>query len=143
MVYRRENVEVMKLIQEYETLMADQPPIVRPKQNLVCSELLPDLEFIQAQLENAQLNIERLKVYNEEERPADLHIINDVKNERFDRQRKLQVNTAKRVLKRFWVDKRGRLDKGTMTDTDEIAVFKNYYVDQIDAMMDREIEKEA
>ena len=142
MVFQRENSEVMKLIQEYETLMANQPYVEKPKEDLHYSDLLPDLEFIESQLWNAQLNVEKLKVYNDEDRPADLHIISEVKQERFSRQRKLQVNTAKRVLRRFWVDKSGRLEKECQTDTDEIAVFKTFYEDQIDALMETSLEND-
>ena len=52
----------------------------------------------------------------------------------------MQVNTAKRVLKRFCPDKIPKEEKATMTDTEQIAIFKDYYENQIDAMMDREID---
>ena len=70
-----------------------------------------------------------LRVYHDEEKPAELHVIADANNERKKRQRAIQVNTAKRVLKRFWVDRRGRLEKGTQTIPDEIGAVKNYYED--------------
>lgn len=81
----------MRLIREYEMLLEATPPLSESfqKEGLVYSDLLPDLELIQAQLENAQLNIDILKVYNDEERPADLHIIEDVKEERRRRQREV------------------------------------------------------
>ena len=50
------------------------------------------------------------------------------------------MNTAKRVLKRFWVNKDLREDKATMTEKEQISLFKEYYEGQIDAMMDREID---
>lgn len=47
------------------------------------------------------------------------------------------------MIKRFWVDQRGRLDKETMTDPDEIAVIKRYYEDQLDALMEKDLENET
>ena len=52
----------------------------------------------------------------------------------------VQVNTAKRVIKRFCPNKILKCNKGTMTDTEQIAIEKDYYENQIDALMDREID---
>ena len=142
-VFNRETKEVMRLVREYEMLVQQHTPLVEPRKDLHYSELLPDLTYIQQQLENAQLNIDLLRVFNEPERPADFRIVEDAKNERVLRQRKIQVNTAKRVLKRFWVDTRGRVEKGTQTDAEEIAIIKNFYEDQMDALMERQIENDT
>ena len=71
---------------------------------------------------------------------SNLHILEDVKQEKMLRQRAVQVNTAKRVIKRFCPDKIQKHDRSMQTDTEQIAVFKDYYENQIDAMMDREID---
>ena len=44
------------------------------------------------------------------------------------------------MIKRFCPDKIQKYDKSVQTDTEQIAVFKDYYENQIDAMMDREID---
>ena len=127
----------MRLIEEYEAL---RPLEGNPKKlDLRYSELLPDLEYIQKQLENAQVNLETLAIYADREQPANLHIIHDVNDEKIKRTRAIQLNTAKRVVKRFFINKEHNEDKSTMTDPDEISMLKNFFNGQLDAMMEREI----
>jgi hypothetical protein len=77
-------------------------------------------------------------MFGEREAPASLHIIQDVKDERKQRTREVQVSTAKRILHRFYT-KKIRVDQETMTDTDEIAIFKNNFESMLDGMLEREL----
>ena len=86
------------------------------------------------------MNLDNLKVFTEKENMAGVELIQDVRDEKASRTREIQVNTAKRVIRRFWVNKEQRQDVGVMTDTDQIAMFKDYYETQIEAVMAREIE---
>ena len=86
------------------------------------------------------MNLDNLKVFTEKEQMAGVELIQDVRAEKASRTREIQVNTAKRVIRRFWVNKEQRQDVGVMTDTDQIAMFKDYYETQIEAVMAREIE---
>ena len=86
------------------------------------------------------MNLDNLKVFTEKENMAGVELIQDVRAEKASRTREIQVNTAKRVIRRFWVNKEQRQDVGVMTDTDQIAMFKDYYETQIEAVMAREIE---
>ena len=86
------------------------------------------------------MNLDNLKVFTEKENMAGVELIQDVRDEKASRTRQIQVNTAKRVIRRFWVNKEQRQDVGVMTDTDQIAMFKDYYETQIEAVMAREIE---
>ena len=129
----------MKLIEEYESLTRLHSED-KSQAYFRYSELLPDLEYIQKQLDNAQINLHSLDAFSNKMPPANLHIITDAKNEKIKRQRYVQVHTAQRVIKRFCPDKIQKFDKEIQTDTEQIAVFKEYYENQIDAMMDREID---
>lgn len=71
--------------------------------------------------------------------PENPGIISDVKQEKMQRTRTIQVNTAKRVLHRFYTRKI-RVDQEIQTDTDEIAMLKNHYESTIDAMLERDVE---
>ena len=56
-----------------------------------------------------------------------MHIIQDVKNENKARMRTVQVDTAKRVMDRFYVNPEANCDKATMTQPDAIALFRDHY----------------
>lgn len=70
-------------------------------------------------MKNAISGLDRLKDYTIRHNMATPSIIiDDMLEEKKQVKREIQVNTASRVLKRFWVNKDDRKEKECQTDTD-------------------------
>ena len=112
----------MRLIDEYESIA----PLGRPvllAEDMHYSDLADGLSYIEKQLQNAQMNLETLGVYEKQDQPAQLHIIEDVREEAAQRHRQLQLATAKKVISRFYRDRTNAVDQSTMTDADELSMY--------------------
>ena len=87
------------------------------------------------------MNLQTLDVYDKHDQPAKLHIIEDVRGEAAHRQRQLQLETAKKVISRFYVDRTRAVDQSTETDPDELTMFINNQTSQLEAMMAGELQQ--
>ena len=130
----------MRLIDEYEAI-APLGEAMMLAEDTQYSELDDGLAYIQKQLENAQMNLQTLDVYDKHDQPAQLHIIEDVRGEAAHRQRQLQVATAKKVISRFYIDRTRAVDQSTETDPDELTMFINNQTSQLEAMMASELQQ--
>ena len=130
----------MRLIDEYEAI-APLGEAMMLAEDTQYSDLADGLAYIQKQLENAQMNLQTLDVYDKHDQPAKLHIIEDVRGEAAHRQRQLQLETAKKVISRFYVDRTRAVDQSTETDPDELTMFINNQTSQLEAMMAGELQQ--
>ena len=130
----------MRLIDEYEAI-APLGEAMMLAEDTQYSDLADGLAYIQKQLENAQMNLQTLDVYDKHDQPAKLHIIEDVRGEAAHRQRQLQLETAKKVISRFYIDRTRAVDQSTETDPDELTMFINNQTSQLEAMMAGELQQ--
>ena len=130
----------MRLIDEYESLAPLGRSIILAE-DMQYSDLADGLSYIQTQLENAQMNLQTLDVYDKQDQPAQLHIIEDVRGEAAQRQRQLQLATAKKVISRFYIDRTKAVDQSTMTDPDELTMYISNQESQLEAMLAGELQQ--
>ena len=130
----------MRLIDEYESLAPLGRSIILAE-DMQYSDLADGLSYIQTQLQNAQMNLQTLDVYDKQDQPAQLHIIEDVREEAAQRQRQLQLATAKKVISRFYIDRTKAVDQSTMTDADELTMYISNQESQLEAMLAGELQQ--